>query len=169
MGALSNIDQDGFASAAFHTFPDTLKWDAYSGDYGPNFFGHAVNTGTYIINHPEFGWLAFGGNVAVKGDTVKIIPLDSLRQRVYLAPFGLWLTLDAGKFVEIEINQKTKSIRVGFAAGNVNSNFARLRIEQPAKVEGIGNFQPNNRLKFEREAFVIPLKNHGNFIELRAK
>jgi hypothetical protein len=36
MGALSNIDREGFASAAFHSFPSTLKWDAYSGDYGPN-------------------------------------------------------------------------------------------------------------------------------------
>jgi hypothetical protein len=34
MGALSNIDQEGFASVAFHSFPSTLKWDGYSGDYG---------------------------------------------------------------------------------------------------------------------------------------
>jgi Family of unknown function (DUF5695) len=31
------------ASVAFHSFPSTLKWDPYSGDYGPNFFGHAFN------------------------------------------------------------------------------------------------------------------------------
>jgi hypothetical protein len=30
MGALSNIDQEGFASVAFHSFPSTLKWDGYS-------------------------------------------------------------------------------------------------------------------------------------------
>ena len=77
MGALSNIDQDGFASVAFHSFPSTLKWDGYSGDYGPNFFGHAFNTGTYIVDHPEFGWQAFGGNVKVDGDWVKVQPLDS--------------------------------------------------------------------------------------------
>jgi hypothetical protein len=33
-GPLSNIDQGGFAAASFHSFPDTLAWDAYSGDYG---------------------------------------------------------------------------------------------------------------------------------------
>ena len=54
MGALTNIDQDGFASVAFHSYPNRLRWDAYSGDYGPNFFGHAVNAATYIINHPDF-------------------------------------------------------------------------------------------------------------------
>jgi hypothetical protein len=32
MGAISNIDQEGFGSAAFHSFPSTLSWDAYSGD-----------------------------------------------------------------------------------------------------------------------------------------
>ncbi|HEY0074853.1 MAG TPA: DUF5695 domain-containing protein, partial [Abditibacteriaceae bacterium] len=44
MGALTNIDQEGFASAAFHSFPGSLKWDPYSGDYAQNFFGHAHNT-----------------------------------------------------------------------------------------------------------------------------
>jgi len=38
---------------AFHSFPSALKWDAYSGDYGPNFFGHAFNTATYVIDDPN--------------------------------------------------------------------------------------------------------------------
>lgn len=167
MGALSNIDQDGFASAAFHTFPDTLKWDAYSGDYGPNFVGHALNSATYVINHPEFGWQSFGGNVEIKGDWVKVKPLDSLRQRIFIAPFGLWLTLDAGRFAEIEFNQKTKSVRIGFTAKDLNTKEARLRIEQPAKINGIGKFQPKNKLKFERGSYTIPLSKATNFIELR--
>ena len=49
MGALTNIDQEGFASAAFHSFPDMLKPDPISGDYAPNFFGHALNTATYVV------------------------------------------------------------------------------------------------------------------------
>ena len=52
MGALTNIDQEGFPSAAFHSYPQNLRWDDYTGDYGPNFFGHAVTTGTYVVNHP---------------------------------------------------------------------------------------------------------------------
>jgi response regulator RpfG family c-di-GMP phosphodiesterase len=31
----------------------------------------------WIRNHPEFGWLAFGGNISVTGDVVRITPLDS--------------------------------------------------------------------------------------------
>lgn len=169
MGALSNIDQDGFASAAFHTFPDTLKWDAYSGDYGPNFFGHAINTGTYIVKHPEFGWQSFGGNVTEKGGLIKVNPLDSLRQRVFIAPFGLWLTLDAGSFESIEIDAKRKTVKIGLSAKNANIQTARLRIEQPAKVVGIGKFQPKSKLKFEREAFGIPLSSTKTWIEIKAK
>ena len=72
MGALTDIDEDGFASAAFHGFPDMLKHDPLSGDYGPNLFGHAWNTATYIVDHPEFGWIAFGGNVTTQGNVVTV-------------------------------------------------------------------------------------------------
>ncbi len=167
MAPLSNIDQDGFAAAAFHSAPWLMKWDAYSGDYGPNFFGHAVDTATYVVNHPEFGWLAFGGNVEARGGEVKIQPLDSFRRRVYLAPFGLWLALDAGTFDQLELNTKTQVVRVGFSPATPFVSEARLRVEQPAKLAGIGEFHPAKNLAVERDAFVIPLKNHGvTWIEL---
>jgi len=41
MGSLSNIDRDGFGACAFHSYPDMMRFDAYSGDYGMSFFGHA--------------------------------------------------------------------------------------------------------------------------------
>jgi hypothetical protein len=88
MGGLSNIDQEGFASAAFHSLPQNMRWDTYSGDYGPNFFGIAANAGTYLIRHEEFGWQAFGGNVTVDGDWIKLKPLDAFRRRVFIAPPG---------------------------------------------------------------------------------
>jgi len=166
MGALTNIDREGFASVAFHSFPSTLKWDAYSGDYGPNFFGHALNTATYLINHPEFGWQAFGGNVKIKGNWINVTPLDSLRMRVYLAPRGLWLTLDAGRFETIELNTKTGAVRLGLASATAETPQARLRIEQPAKIAGVGSYQLSHSLKQEREAFVIPLKSGTTLVEL---
>ena len=84
-----------------------MKPDPLSGDYGPNFFGYAWNTATYVVDHPQFGWLAFGGNLTTDGDTVRVTPLDSFRSRVYVASSGLWLTLDAGNFERIEVNSKT--------------------------------------------------------------
>jgi hypothetical protein len=166
MGALSNIDREGFASVAFHSFPSTLKWDPYSGDYGPNFFGHALNTATYIINHAEFGWQAFGGNLKIDGDRIKITPLDSFRSRVYIAPLGLWLTLDAGSFESIEVSRRSKVVRLGLGGATAHTPEARLRIEQPAKVPGVGVYGPRQQFAKERDASKIPLNNGTTWVEL---
>jgi len=166
MGALTNIDQEGFASVAFHSFPSTLKWDAYSGDYGPNFFGHAWNTATYVVNHPEFGWLAFGGNIRTESGVIKVTPLDSFRTRVYVAPVGLWLTLDSGKFESVNLNSKTGVVRVGLAAADEFTPTARLRAEQPAKGK-TQSYRPVKPLKSERGAWVVPLGKETTWVELK--
>jgi Family of unknown function (DUF5695) len=167
MGALTNIDQEGFASAAFHSFPDTLKWDAYSGDCGPGFLGHALNTATYVINHPEFGWQAFGGNVSVEGDWVKVDPKDSFRKRVCLAPGGLWLTLDAGMFEAMEYNMKSGVVRVGLTGGQSNLSQARLRVEQPARIADVGSYKPVQELQFANGAYSINLDSKITWVELK--
>ncbi len=114
---MSNIDQGGFASVAFHSFADTLKWDAYSGDYGPNFVGHALNSGTYIIDHPTFGWQAFGGKVtSTSSSSVQVQTLDSVRRRVFIAPFATLFTLDAGAFTEVEFDTSKRSITLSISA-----------------------------------------------------
>jgi len=166
MGALTNIDQDGFASVAFHSFPSTLKWDAYSGDYGPNFYGHAFTTGTYLINHPEFGWQAFGGNLKHAGDWIKVQPLDSFRTRFYIATKGLWLTLDSGTMSSVELNTRTNAIRIGLSGATANTTQARLRIEQTAKLVGVGIYQPRGSVMFERDAYSVPLQNGITWVEL---
>ena len=166
MGALSNIDQEGFASVAFHSFPSTLKWDGYSGDYGPNFFGYAFNTATYIVNHPEFGWQAFGGNLKVDGNWVRVQPVDSFRMRVYIAPRGLWLTLDAGTFESVEVNTRTHAIRIGLSPQSSNTPEARLHLEQPAKPSGVGTYHPRQELRFERDGYTIRLAQTVKWIDL---
>jgi hypothetical protein len=166
MGALTNIDQEGFASAAFHSFPSTLEWDAYTGDYGPNFFGHAFNTATYLINHPEFGRQSFGGNVKVNGDWVVVQPLDSFRIRVYIAPRGLWLTLDAGTFESVAVNTRTHAVRVGLSPATPFTAQARLHVEQPAKIAGVGTYHPRQQLAKERDAYTISLNSGTTWIEM---
>jgi hypothetical protein len=167
MGALTDIDQQGFASAAFHAFPDMLKLDPLSGDYGPNFFGHAWNTATYIVDSPQFGWLAFGGNIKTTGDTVSVVPLDSYRSRVYLASRGLWLTLDAGRFASVEVNAKTGAVRVGLSAATEFTTIARMRIEQPAQIKDVGKYHSTKPLKQERDALVIPLNQGVTWVDLQ--
>ena len=167
LGPLTNIDQSGFASVAFHTFPSTLKWDAYSGDYGPNFFGHALNTATYVIHHPEFGWQAYGGNVQTVGDWVQVQPRDSFRMRVYLAPRGLWLTLDAGTFDSVEVNAKTHAVRVGLSPAAPYMPQALLRVEQPAKIAGIGTYHVSSpSVSKSRGGYLVPLTKQTTWLVL---
>jgi hypothetical protein len=168
MGALTDIDQEGFLSPAFHSFPDMLKPDPLSGDNGPNFFGHAWNTATYIVRHPEFGWLAFGGNVSTDGGKISVVPLDSFRTRLYVAPLGLWLTLDAGQFQRVELDAKTGSVRLGFAPGTQFASSVRLRLEQPAAGEGGLEYRLAGRFKSELGAFVVPLGIETVWVQLTA-
>jgi hypothetical protein len=168
MGAIASIDEEGFASAAFHSFPDTLRWDPLSGDYAQNFLGHALNAATYLVNDPEFGWQAFGGNLNATGRRVALTPLDVFRTRVYLAPIGLWLTLDAGQFACVELDGASRTVRVGLAPATPFASSARLRIEQPATVSGVGTYAPTRAFSIEREAHVVPLATAVTWVELRA-
>ena len=155
LGAIANITQDGFGPSGFHAYPSALRIDGYSGDYGPGFFGHAVNTGTYIVHDDELGWLAFGGNLSEADNLVRVTPLDSARSRVYVAPLGLWLTLDAGTFDAVEIAED--SVSVFLSPATAHTTAARLWIEQPASVQGIGTFRPTDTFPLQRGAYVIPL------------
>ncbi|HKF47940.1 MAG TPA: DUF5695 domain-containing protein [Terracidiphilus sp.] len=168
MGPLTNIDQEGFASAAFHSFPDMLAFDPYSGDYGPNFFGHAFNTATYIAHSSDFGWLAFGGNLTEEQHTIKVTPLDSFRMRVYLAPYGLWLTLDAGNFREVRFDPKSQTVHLVLDPATPYTHEALLRIEQPAHLANIGAFAPEKHYAQVRGAWSIPLRGSPEEVTLKA-
>ncbi|MFZ0663724.1 MAG: DUF5695 domain-containing protein [Acidobacteriaceae bacterium] len=167
MGELTNIDQQGFASAAFHAFPDMLAFDPYSGDYGPGFWGFAANTATYITDDPEFGWLSFGGNLQKKRSEINVDPLDAFRSRVYLAPVGLWLTLDAGKFNRVVFNSRTGEVRLTLDPETKFTPNARMRMEQPAKIAGVGSYHPASPYRMERGAYVVPLSVSATEIVLR--
>jgi hypothetical protein len=159
MGELSNIDQNGFASAAFHGFPDMLAGDPYSGDYGTGFWGFAVNTATYVVHDPVLGWLCFGGNLEENHGKVEVTPLDAVRSRVYIAPAGLWITLDAGSIRNVEFDSHTGAIRLTLDAASAITPTAWLRLEQPATTPGLSPYQPIQRLTSERGAWAVPLKS----------
>ena len=102
------------------------------------------------------------------GDWVRVKPLDAFRQRVYVAPRGLWLTLDSGTFESIEINTRTQAVRAGLAATTPSIAQARLHIEQPSRASGAGVYRPKENLPRERDAFVVTLQNKTSWIELVA-
>lgn len=161
-GPLSNIDQGGFAAASFHSFADTLKWDGYSGDYGPNFSGHTMGMGTFLVKHPDFGWQAMGGNVISTTPTVQVQVRDSVRRRVFIAPLAALLTLDAGAFSTIAYNPTARTVDVTItpvADGATNAASAplgRLVISQTVVLAGVTLLKPSTTLTVDAGAFVIP-------------
>ncbi|PQE14001.1 glycoside hydrolase family 43 protein [Rutstroemia sp. NJR-2017a BBW] len=148
-GPLSNIDQGGFASASFHTWPDTLIWDPYSGDYGPNFLGLVLGSGTWVLDDQEFGLglVAFGGLLTLgsgnaMGWTVE--PRDPVRRRVFIAQMGVRVEVDAGAIekvvfdggekVEVTVAPSVKSIST-----MAKANSTILRVVKTAQVGGVGS------------------------------
>ena len=120
-GPLSNIDAGGFGSMAFHSYPDTMRWDAYSGDYGPNFLGHVLGAATYLIDHPSFGWLSFGGNTQTSEDAtlITVEPKDTLQQRIFIAPISLYVTIDSGTISSFTYNATSKEVQVSITGDGI--------------------------------------------------
>jgi hypothetical protein len=166
MGELSNIDQEGFASAAFHAFPDMLADDPYSGDYGSGFWGFAANTATYVAYDHALGWVCFGGNLEPREHTVRIVPLDAFRSRLYIAPAGLWVTLDAGRIRDAVFEENSGELRLTLDGATQDTPAARLHIEQPAKLDGVGRYQPAGSLNLERGAYTIPLRGQPTTVRI---
>jgi len=157
MGPLTNVDQKGFASAAFHSFPDMMRFDPYTGDYGPNFFGHAVNTGTYLIHDDAMGWICFGGNVTERKGIVHVTVLDSSRDRLFIAPLALWITLDAGHIVSADFDPKTNVVRLSLAKTTSSVPIARLRITQTVVGANARSWAVESKPRLDAGANVIQL------------
>jgi len=164
MGALSNITPEGFGPSAFHSYPSTLRIDYLSGDYGTGFFGYAVNNSSYLVKHDEFGWVSFGGNTRIDGRVVTLNPTSAARSKVYIAPADLWLTLDAGKFESVSIDEKSGTVTIKLDDASDVTPEARLRIDQTSGTGMYGQYQGPQGLKTERGAIVIPLQESGRII-----
>ena len=169
MGSISNITEDGFGPAAFHSFPSTLKIDGLSGDYGPNFFGYAVNSATYITYDKELGWLAFGGNVKKSGEWINVEITTGPKSRVYIAPAGVWLTLDAGTFNRVSYNEKSGQISVLLDQSDAYTPKAYLHVQQPSANKRGNKYKLTGNVSLERDAYVITLSKENRKIEIQNK
>lgn len=129
MGGITNIDPNGFGSAAFHSWPDKMGWDPYTGDYGMGFFGHAYAAATYVVNDARFGWVSYGGNLTQAEGVVTVAPKDGARSRLFVAPAGVWITLEAGKIASASYTPKTGRITLTLDPADAETPGARLFIE----------------------------------------
>jgi hypothetical protein len=169
MGSISNITQDGFAPCAFHSFPSTLVNDGISGDYGSGFYGYAVNTSTYLTHHDEFGWLSFGGNLTREGKWIKSDITTAAKNRVFIAPVGLWLTLDAGRFRSVSYNTGTGDVKMEFEPANDFTPEAYLHISTKTKDSSAKKYDTGGMFQNSRGTFVVPLKENVVSVVLKQK
>lgn len=167
LGGIANIEKDGFAPLAFHAFPNTLKADAYSGDYGSGFFGYAVNSATYLVHHPEFGWLAFGGNIQQDDNWINVAITTASQSSVFIAPEHLWITLNAGKIKRIAYNDKTGEIKLMLEPMDNYTKYAVLNITNPSGatsgyhtngIKALGNMY---KFKLDSKSITITLNKNS--------
>jgi len=164
MGGITNIDPQGFGSAAFHSWPDQMRWDPYSGDYGMGFFGHAYAAATYLARDPTFGWLCFGGNIQITTDNIHIVPKDGARSRLFIAPAGVWIVLESGKISAADYRIATGEIRLTLDPADSATPTARLVIETTA--HAVRSYEITSGAA-ERGAQTILLSNSPTNVELR--
>lgn len=162
LGGITNIDQQGFASAAFHAWPDMMRWDAYSGDYGMGFYGHAYASASYVLNDPVFGWLAFGANLRDDHGKLHITPKDSARTRLFYAPTRTWITLEAGKIASADIDPRSGAIRLQLAPATPHTPRARVVVERAGKPLAVPGALA------ERGGYAVPLSATPTALTIRA-
>ncbi|WP_454280935.1 DUF5695 domain-containing protein [Sphingomonas sp. Marseille-Q8236] len=166
LGGITNIDQQGASSAAFHSWPDRMAWDPYSGDYGMGFFGHAYAAATYLVDDPSLGWLAYGGNLSQAGGMIRVEPRDGARSRFFVAPAGLWLTLEAGKIAAVEYDPASRTVRLTLDPATATTPTARLFVE--TTTPGGKAYAPD-RGTMERGGYTIVLSDSPSPIALSAR
>ncbi|MFD2035028.1 DUF5695 domain-containing protein [Belliella marina] len=162
LGGVANVTQDGFGPAAFHSYPEMLEIDPYSGDYGSGFFGYAVNSKSILVQDKTFGWLGFGGNVHEEDGQVKIELTSAGKNKLFIAEEKLMVHLEAGSILEATYDPESRKLLLLLDKVNANTKNAYLRIAHPKKENwDLG------LTKLSNGAFVFPLGNEPKELEIK--
>ena len=113
---------------AFHGWPDQLKWDNYTGDYGPSFVGHYLSSSSFLVQYPEFGWQAFGGNLEVNNGAYTVWPTAALARRLFVAKWGLDMSIDLGRIHHYTFEPQAKTLYVAVQADSADSVVAKYEV-----------------------------------------
>jgi hypothetical protein len=163
-GPLSSISQAGHPACAFHSFPDTLKWDGYSGDYGPGFLGMALNSGTYVAQDQDLGLVAYGGVLQApkSGGVVTVQPRDPVKKKVFIGPLSLLVEIDAGAIESFSysLNSKTVSVSLLQSAG-AGAPVAKSAVMWLESTSSLSWQVTSKNTVMERQGWKIPLPSRG--------
>ena len=161
-GQMANIDASGAPSMMFHALPHVLEFDPRSGDFGLGFAGYTLEAGAYFVAHPRLGNVCYLCDLVVGAgeegaERVRLEPRDGYRQRVYVEPLGLYLTLDAGTFESLALDFSARRADVTFAPpANATYSKRRLRVIKASQDRPGSGFELTGAA-FVRGAYEIPL------------
>ncbi|KAJ5160331.1 uncharacterized protein N7482_007335 [Penicillium canariense] len=159
LGPLSNIRQDGSMYNGFHSFPDTLRGDDYSGDYGPNFLGMMIGSGVYVVHDPDVGLVTYGGNMDVSGSTVTVQPRDAVRRRVYIAQMGVYVTISAGQIESFSFDTSDPiSVKLHVAPGPAKASSTIVWVETPGTPD---HYVVAGKTEKQRDGWTVELGSGG--------
>lgn len=140
-GQMTNIDETGATSMFYHVYPWVMDFDPHSGDcaspsvslrylccaFGPRrtdlrfdsarvdglgYFGNALESGAYFVQHPRLGPLCFLCTVTTDNMTGvhAVIPEDAYHRRVFIQPLALYLVASAGTIAQVLVHPPSMSI-----------------------------------------------------------
>src|SRR6185437_2428965 len=97
------------------------------------------------------------GNVTERKGIVHVTVLDSSRDRLFIAPLALWITLDAGHIVSADFDPKTNVVRLSLAKTTSSVPIARLRITQTVVGANARSWAVESKPRLDAGANVIQL------------
>ena len=172
---LSNIHPDGFGSTGFHSFPETLAWDNYSGDYGLAFAGLIFGSATYVRNDSTTGLQAFGGILDQTNDPMiyKVYPRDALRRRLYLESRQLFIEIDSGSITSAAVEYDCVTLRIGRSPvpGAARADECVIWLNQSfyVKDSDAGLLVSAPRVQRKRGGWAVDLKENETEVRIEIK
>ena len=100
-----------------------MDFDPHSGDYGLGFFGNALESGSYYVEHPRLGPLCFlcsaenttgssttstsqfSAGTGTAAATTIIKPADAYHKRVFIEPLSVYLVAVAGTIAQLDFSK----------------------------------------------------------------
>ena len=157
-GPTSSIGINGTSSCAMHAWPEHLFWDAYTGDYGPNFLGLTLGSGTYLADDVDVGLVAYGGVLDLDRDVATVQVRDPVKHKIFIGMVRLEVNIDAGIIESFSYNLKTESLSLvlGQLAGAPKAEAAVVWVSQTS---ASGPSQPSLRKVSAKDVKVTPERN----------
>ncbi|TXR51302.1 hypothetical protein FMM08_22475 [Quadrisphaera setariae] len=103
-GAASWQFQSEKGPSNYDHIPNLDGWWAWSGECDLGFWGGVRTAAVAVVNDPVVGLYAYGGEVSLASGTYTVVPSDGVRQRLFVAPSGVLVSLSRAKYSRAQLS-----------------------------------------------------------------